>query len=447
MPLKKSLINVLLILCVGCGSVWAQQETQVVVLANAHIPESLELAQYYMQARHIPARNLCVLDLPRTEVITREDYKTRLTKPLLAWLRTNDFVRQYVDVTSGTTNLVTRAINIRYLVSMYGVPVRISSFSERVKNRLANRLLTVETAAVDSELCLLLHSVSETHGPVRNPLFARLDPVTFRRSGDDVFLLCTRLDGPDAASVKNSIDGALYAERYGLQGSAWFDTRGLSRSDSYFAGDHMIEEACERFKREGYVCHLDKDPDLFSADIPMKDAAIYFGWYTLHLSGPFKDPDFRFVPGALAYHIHSSSARLLRTSDAYWAGPLIDRGAAVTMGAVAEPFLRYMPNLALFSDRLCRGFTLGESAYMALPVLSWQITVIGDPLYRPFRYSLDEQIDHLRTDHQPALEWAILRKVNLLLRTGQYLTAKKYCEKEADQLNSTLLQAKLKDLF
>jgi len=330
---------------------------------------------------------------------------------------------------------------------MYGVPVRISSFSERFKNKLANQLLTVETAAVDSELCLLLNAASETRGPVNNPLFARLDPVTFRRSGDTAMLLSTRLDGPDVTSVKNSIDGALYAERYGLQGSAWFDTRGLSRGDPYFSGDHMIEEACERFRREGYVCQLDRQPDLFSEDTRMEHAALYFGWYTQHITGPLKDPSFRFMPGALAYHIHSSSARLLRTPDAYWAGPLIARGAAVTMGAVAEPFLRYMPHLGLFSDRLCRGFTLGESAYMALPVLSWQITVIGDPLYCPFRYSLNEQIEHLRADNQPALEWAILRKVNMLLREGQWHAATQQCKQAANELNSSLLKEKLNHLL
>jgi hypothetical protein len=30
------------------------------------------------------------------------------------------------------------------------------------------------------------------------------------------------------------------------------------------------------------------------------------------------------------------------------------------------------------------GYTFGEAAWAAQPVLSWQTTVIGDPLYRPF---------------------------------------------------------------
>ena len=34
---------------------------------------------------------------------------------------------------------------------------------------------------------------------------------------------------------------------------------------------------------------------------------------------------------------------------------------------------------------LAAGFTLAESAYMAMPALSWMGTVVGDPLYRPFK--------------------------------------------------------------
>jgi len=40
--------------------------------------------------------------------------------------------------------------------------------------------------------------------------------------------------------------------------------------------------------------------------------------------------------------------------------------------------------LDIFHDRLIKGFSLVEAAYMAAPTLSWQNVVLGDPLYRPF---------------------------------------------------------------
>jgi hypothetical protein len=51
------------------------------------------------------------------------------------------------------------------------------------------------------------------------------------------------------------------------------------------------------------------------------------------------------------------------------------------MGCVYEPYLTGTPNVAAFLARwLADGFTFGEAAWDAQPVLSWQTTVIGDPL-------------------------------------------------------------------
>jgi len=56
-----------------------------------------------------------------------------------------------------------------------------------------------------------------------------------------------------------------------------------------------------------------------------------------------------------------------------------------------------MPWLHILSDRLCRGYCFADAAYMSLPMLSWQITVVGDPLYRPFRRRLADQIRALQS--------------------------------------------------
>ncbi len=55
------------------------------------------------------------------------------------------------------------------------------------------------------------------------------------------------------------------------------------------------------------------------------------------------------------------------------------------MGCVYEPYLSLTPNVAVFLERFTIGqFTFGEAAWAAQPALSWQTTVVGDPLYRPF---------------------------------------------------------------
>jgi hypothetical protein len=64
--------------------------------------------------------------------------------------------------------------------------------------------------------------------------------------------------------------------------------------------------------------------------------------------------------------------------------PLLEKGAAASLGNVYEPYLELTPHLDIFNDRLLHGFTFAESAYMATRTLSWMTVAVGDPLYRPY---------------------------------------------------------------
>jgi hypothetical protein len=121
----------------------------------------------------------------------------------------------------------------------------------------------------------------------------------------------------------------------------------------------------------------------------MSDCALYYGWYTGNIAGPFNQPGFKFVPGAIAAHIHSYSAATLRDPNSGWAGPLLARGAAATVGNVYEPYLELTAHLDILNDRLLHGFTFAESVFMSSRVLSWMGIALGDPLYRPYFTPLD----------------------------------------------------------
>src|SRR5207302_6965128 len=108
-------------------------------------------------------------------------------------------------------------------------------------------------------------------------------------------------------------------------------------------------------------------PALFPEAYPMTDCALYYGWYAGTVAGPFTQPDFRFLPGAVAVHIHSFSANTLRDPNANWVGPLVAKGAAASLGNVYEPYLQLTSHLDIFNDRLLHGFTFAESAYMSIP--------------------------------------------------------------------------------
>jgi len=52
----------------------------------------------------------------------------------------------------------------------------------------------------------------------------------------------------------------------------------------------------------------------------MSDCALYYGWYAGNVAGPFSQPGFKFVPGAIAAHIHSYSAATLRDEPSFKPG-------------------------------------------------------------------------------------------------------------------------------
>src|SRR5258708_3626300 len=164
---------------------------------------------------------------------------------------------------------------------------------------------------------------------------------------------------------------------------------------------------------------LGDNPKSFPASFPMSQIAFYAGWYDENVSGPFTRPKVEFMPGAIAYHLHSFSASTIRSATRHWVGPLLERGATATMGSVEEPYLVGTPDLTAFFSRLIYfGFSFGEAAYAAQNSLSWQTTVVGDPLYRPFARKPQRQHEDLARRDLKLIEWSHLRVVDLNLASG-----------------------------
>lgn len=428
----------------GGGPAW--QPAQIVVVANGRLPVSVEVARHYQAARGIPAENLCVLDLPTGETITRRQYETLLRDPLLDFLRRAGLVDQQPGESPGRARTV--SAKVRCVVCAYGVPVRIVDWVTSLRAKLTKQPALVgfsRGAAVDSELALLLAPPDRLEGPAPCPVYGQAHWPA-EPAAASFLLVAARLDGPRAQDARRLVDDALAGERYGLLGRAYFDAGGLVGPVGERA-NRWLEGARARFAREGYECEMDRGPNLWGPEFPMSDAAVYMGWYAPRVAGPLARPDFRFRTGAVAYHIHSASAAKVRNAADCWVGPLVAHGAAATAGAVAEPFLDFTPHLNVLADRLCRGFSWGESVYLALPAVSWQITVIGDPLYRPFRYSLEEQIEHLVQDGRPEVEWAYARQANLLWAGRRIPEALDFLREKVKATGSRVLREKLADLL
>jgi uncharacterized protein (TIGR03790 family) len=201
-------------------------------------------------------------------------------------------------------------------------------------------------------------------------------------------LMTARLDAPTLALAKGLIDASLAAEAAGLQGKAYLDARGLAATQqaaergSAAAFDAALVAAGEGLNANTTIeAVIDNQPPPFQAGA-CPDAALYAGWYSL---GKYVDA-FEWQSGAIAYHAGGSeAARLHDAASQRWCKRLLEDGAAATIGAVAEPGIAGYPRPDEFFASLLRGdLTLAEAYWQTVPGTSWQMVLIGDPLYRPF---------------------------------------------------------------
>jgi tetratricopeptide (TPR) repeat protein len=119
------------------------------------------------------------------------------------------------------------------------------------------------------------------------------------------------------------------------------------------------------------------------------------------------------------------------------------------MGCVFEPYLSGTPDVGTFTARLIfYGLTFGEAAYASQTVLSWQTTVVGDPLYRPFGRNQDLLHRELVARGSKLVEWSWLRMVDVNLAAGKPMVE---LVALLEQLETTRLSAvlseKLADLY
>ena len=433
------------------------QGNQVVVIYNTRNADSRSVAEHYAEARHVPEQQVLGFDLTSDEVVDRSEFRDRLQEPLIKTL----MERGLITLKSGTnlpavrdsgliSNNVARS-PIRYAVLCYGIPLRIaedSDLRENIKADVPNGLRR-NGAAVDSELaCLpLLAGSMPLSGPLSSPLYESTNEPSLTPTNG--LLMVTRLDGPTAEIARGLVDKAILAETEGLWGRAYFDLRGLTNGP-YKLGDDEMRDASEICRKLGYETVVDDLPATFGAGFPLSQVALYAGWYDENVSGPFARPKVEFMPGAFAYHLYSYSADTLRSTDRHWAGPLLAKGVTATMGCVDEPYLQLMPNMAVFfNDFVNRGWTYGEAAYACQRYLSWQTTVIGDPLYRPGGEAQGEkQEKYLEEHHSPMRDWLYLRVINFRLAHGGAVSnAVDALGSLAATHQSAVLSEKLGDLY
>lgn len=363
---------------------------RVIVLANSADRESLRIARHYAEARSVPAANVIALPMALQETISWSEFVETIWNPVRAELVQRNWIDAIaMDLTdqSGRRKYSVANHRIAYLVVVRGVPLRIRHDPTLYKPKARqtdNVIFRTNAAAVDGELSLLAQSNHEITGYLQNPLFGYEQPPAIALGQ---VIKVSRLDGPVVEDALALVDRAISAERKGLHGRAYVDMGG-----NHPDGDRWLESVVEQLRELGFETDVDRAPTTFPVTARFDAPILYFGWYAANVDGPFTKPAFHFPEGAIALHIHSYSATTLRNREAGWSGPFVSRGVTATVGNVFEPYLQLTHRPDLLLRALARGENFGDAACYAQPALSWQLIAIGDPLYRPFGVSREEQI-------------------------------------------------------
>lgn len=438
------------------------------------MPESKEVAEHYAKRRSVPASQVWGLDLSTREGISRSEYVEKIQTPILRRLEESKLwvweaqarssrgneaqtsSQRGTDqslVTSAATGKKLATAKVKYAVLCYGVPTKFerdTNFVEQGTESLRPELRPNE-ASVDSQLaCLpLVHLNLRWAGPIRNPGYGATNRAALHPT-NGIFLV-TRLDGPSVAVAGGLADKAIEAETNGLWGRVYIDSRGMTNTE-YRLGDDWMRATAQLARQAGFETDMDGDANTYTAGYPMSHIAFYAGWYDWNLSGPFTRSQVEFMPGAFAYHLHSYSAQVLRSTNEFWVGPLLAKGATCTIGHVYEPYLAGTLEIPTFFNRfMMMGFSFGEAAWAAQNSLSWQTVAVGDPLYRPFGRKAEELHQDLAQRRLSLVEWSILRTINMQGRAGRPIE-ELIAELEGPPLNvltrqSAVLTEKLADLY
>jgi uncharacterized protein (TIGR03790 family) len=311
----------------------------------------------------VPAANVCRIRASSREEIAWGEYERDVERPIAGCLSRGGLAER-----------------VLYIVTTLGVPLKVAGGGSKQ---------TAEYASVDSELTLLYGkrkgAKTARAGAVPNPFFGRRDEP-FVHPRFPIYLV-TRLAAYDVPGVKAMIDRSLAARNRGRfivdlsspgdnPGNNWLRTAAILLPPDRVELEETTQAAYDR-----------------------SDVIGYASWGSNDANRKRRMVGFRWLAGAIVNEYVSTNARtFLRPPDSWtigawgdrektWAGSpqslsadYLAEGATGCSGHVYEPYLAYCPRPDYLLPAYAKGRNLAESYYLAIPGLSWQNVVLGDPL-------------------------------------------------------------------
>jgi uncharacterized protein (TIGR03790 family) len=354
-----------------------QSAENVAVVINQSSPASRTIGEHYVRTRRVPQANVIRLETATGETIERAAYIATIEQPIAAVLERE----QLQD-------------RILYIVLTKGIPLRISGTGGTEGT----------VSSVDSELTLLYRRMTGVSVPVRGPIdnpyylgsrgVSEAKPFTHREH--DIYLV-TRLD---AFTVNEAVALVDKAAAPSTEGRIVLDQQNKLFNR---AGEDWLEAAADRLAEQGHGARVILEKTASGAR-DVRPVLGYYSWGSNDPRNQVRRFDMGLAPGSLAAMFVSSDGRTFQEPPAAWTpsgdwtdrsgwfggspqsliGDLIREGATGVAGHVTEPYLQSTIRPQILFPAYLAGRNLVESFYLAMPHLSWQTIVIGDPLCAPF---------------------------------------------------------------
>jgi tetratricopeptide (TPR) repeat protein len=407
----------------------AQSSRQVLLVVNEASPESVRIGEHYARRRGLPDDAIVRLRASTGDEIARQDYVAQLEAPISAWLSRHSAQDRihFLVLTKGVP------LRIAGTAGRNGSVASVDSELALLYRRMTGRQVPAQgfvpnpyfggTGPVD-EWTPFSHERHDIY------LVTRLDGYTV----EDVIGLIDRAQGAEgplgapseagvataqartalttegaavnvAAPVAGSAPtGAPTASGRGTPAGAAVPTLPPGRIvlDMKAAlddkGNAWLKAAADRLQQMGLGDRvLLEQTSTVVRD--QKDLVGYYAWGTNDPGIRERDLGNRFVPGAIAGQFVSTDGRTFKEPPADWklgtweqrqsfyagspqslAGDLVRQGVTGVAAQVAEPFFDATIRPEILFPAYLSGFTLAEAYYLAMPYLSWQTVIVGDPL-------------------------------------------------------------------
>jgi uncharacterized protein (TIGR03790 family) len=349
----------------------AQTAQNVLLVINENSADSVKIGEHYARTRSVPAGQVVRIKAPVAEAVSRLAYQAGIEAPIAGWLSRYLLQDQ-----------------ILFIVLTKGIPLRVDG--------TAGQAGTI--ASVDSELTLLYRKMTgasvSAAGHIDNPYYLNDRPLSearrFTRSVADIYLV-TRLDGFTADDVVKMIDRASKPVREGrivLDQKATAIDRG---------GDQWLAETAKRLADSGQGARvtLEATRTVATTSEPVLG---YFSWGSNDPANQLRQMGLAYAPGAIGGMFVSTDGRTFSEPIATWkpapagsasggqtlVADLIREGITGISANVAEPYLDAIVRPQILFPAYLSGYTMAEAYYLAMPYLSWQTIIVGDPLCAPF---------------------------------------------------------------